>query len=83
MPMVGVCSSVLEIIYYLLRAMGGRRFEMLAAEIKGSDPKYTWEAVGIYRAPNDDIRFIEKLAERTGRKNVAHNNGVSTIHKRI
>jgi hypothetical protein len=35
-------------------------------EIKGSDPRYTWEIVGIYRAPNEDIRVIEKLAARTG-----------------
>jgi hypothetical protein len=41
-------------------------FEILAFEIKGSDPKYTWEIVGIYRAPNEDIRVIEKLAARTG-----------------
>jgi hypothetical protein len=38
-------------------------FEMLAVEIKGSDPKYAWEVVDIY---NEDIRVIEKLAERTG-----------------
>jgi len=35
-------------------------------EIKGSDPKCTWEIVGIYRAPNEDTRIIEKLAARTG-----------------
>jgi len=35
-------------------------------EIKGSDRKCTWEIVGIYRAPNEDIRVIEKLAARTG-----------------
>jgi hypothetical protein len=35
-------------------------------EIKGSDPRCTWEIVGIYRAPNEDIRVIEKLAARTG-----------------
>jgi hypothetical protein len=35
-------------------------------EVKGSDPKCTWEIVGIYRAPNEDIRFIESLAARTG-----------------
>jgi hypothetical protein len=41
-------------------------FEILAVTIKGSDPKYGWEIVGIYRAPNEDIRVIEKLAARTG-----------------
>ena len=35
-------------------------------EVKGSDPKCTWEIIGIYRAPNEDIRVIEKLAARTG-----------------
>jgi hypothetical protein len=41
-------------------------FEMLAVEIRGSDPKYAWEVVSIYRAPNEDIRGIERLTERTG-----------------
>ena len=35
-------------------------------EIKGSDPKCTWEIVGIYRAPNEDTWVIENLAARTG-----------------
>ena len=35
-------------------------------EIKGSDPRCTWEIVGIYRAPTEDIRVIEKLVARTG-----------------
>jgi hypothetical protein len=35
-------------------------------EIKGSDPKCTWEIVGIYRPPNDDTRGIEELAAQTG-----------------
>ena len=41
-------------------------FEILAVEVKGSDPKCTWEIVGIYRAPNEDIRVIERVAARTG-----------------
>jgi len=28
-------------------------FEMIAVEVKGRDPKFTWEIVGIYRAPNE------------------------------
>ena len=32
-------------------------FEMKAVEVKGSDPTYTWEIVGIYRAPNGDGRY--------------------------
>jgi hypothetical protein len=28
---------------------------MIAVEVKRKDPKYTWEIVGIYRAPNEDI----------------------------
>ena len=41
-------------------------FEIMAMEIKGSDPKCTWEIVGIYRAPNEDIRVFKNLASRTG-----------------
>jgi hypothetical protein len=39
---------------------------MLAVEVKGSNPKFTWEVVGLYRAPNEDKRAIERLAARTG-----------------
>jgi hypothetical protein len=39
---------------------------MLAVEVKGADPKCTWEIVGIYRAPYEDLRVIERLAARTG-----------------
>jgi hypothetical protein len=35
-------------------------FQILAVEVKGSDPKYASEIVGIYRAPNEDTRVIEK-----------------------
>ena len=41
-------------------------FEMIAIEMKGRDPKFTWKIVGIYRAPNDDMRVMERLAARTG-----------------
>ena len=41
-------------------------FEILAVKVRGRDPKYAWEVVGIYRAPNEDIRVIEKLVARTG-----------------
>jgi hypothetical protein len=41
-------------------------FEMMAIEVKGSDPKFIWEIVGIYIAPNDNMRVIERLAARTG-----------------
>jgi hypothetical protein len=34
----------------------------ISVEIKGSDPKCTWGILGIYRAPNEYIRVIEKLA---------------------
>ena len=37
-------------------------FEIIAIEIKGINPKSTWEIVGIYRAPNEDMRVIERLA---------------------
>ena len=35
---------------------------MIAVEVKGRDPKFTWVIVGIYRAPNEDMRVIERLA---------------------
>jgi hypothetical protein len=41
-------------------------FEMIAVEVKGMDPKYTWEIVGIYSAPCEDMRVIERLAARAG-----------------
>ena len=41
-------------------------FEIIAVEIKGSDSKDTWEVTGIYRAPSEDVRVIERLADRTG-----------------
>jgi hypothetical protein len=37
-------------------------FEIIADEIKGMDPKCTWEIIGIYRAPNEDMLAIERLA---------------------
>jgi hypothetical protein len=40
-------------------------FEMIAVEVKGMDPKYSWKIIGIYRAPNEDILAIERLAART------------------
>ena len=41
-------------------------FEMIVIEVKGRDPKFTWEIVGIYRAPNDDMRVMERSAAQTG-----------------
>ena len=41
-------------------------FDMKAIEVKSRDPKFTWEIVGIYRAPNDNMRIMERLAARTG-----------------
>jgi hypothetical protein len=38
----------------------------IAAVVKGRDPKITWEIVGVYRAPNEDMRLLEKMADRTG-----------------
>jgi hypothetical protein len=39
---------------------------MLAVEVKSRNSKFAWEVVGIYRAPNEDMRAIEKLVVRTG-----------------
>jgi len=41
-------------------------FEMIAVEVKGRNPKFAWEVVEVYRAPNEDMRVIERLADRTG-----------------
>jgi len=38
---------------------------MITVEVKGRDPKFTWEIVRIYRAPNEDMQVIERLASRT------------------
>ena len=34
-------------------------FEMIAVEVKGTDPKFAWEFIGMYRAPNNDMLAIE------------------------
>jgi hypothetical protein len=60
---VGEYLFVLKII---LPARVDDDFEIIAVEVKGSDFKDTWEIVGIYRAPNEDVRVIERLADRTG-----------------
>ena len=39
---------------------------VIAVKVKGRDPKNTWEIVVIYRAANEDMRLLEKLANRTG-----------------
>ena len=41
-------------------------FEITAIEVKGRDPKFTREIVGIHRAPNNHTRVVERLAARTG-----------------
>jgi len=38
---------------------------MIAVEVKGRDPKITWGILGIYRAPNEDMQLLEKLADWT------------------
>ena len=38
---------------------------MIAVEVKGMDPKYTWEIIGIYRAPNEGMLAIERLTARS------------------
>jgi len=40
-------------------------FEMISIEVESRDPKLTWKIVGINRAPNDDMRVMERLAART------------------
>jgi len=45
--------------------MGNDDFGTIAVEVKGMDPKYTWEIIGLYRAQNEDVLTIERLAART------------------
>jgi hypothetical protein len=40
-------------------------FEVIAVEVKGRDPKFTWDIVETYRAPNEDMRVTERLVVRT------------------
>jgi hypothetical protein len=40
-------------------------FEMIATEVKGMNPIYTWEITGIYSAPNGDMLAIEILTACT------------------
>jgi hypothetical protein len=39
---------------------------MLAVEVKRRNQKFTWEILGMYRAPNEDMRVLERLVARTG-----------------
>jgi hypothetical protein len=38
---------------------------MIAVDVKGTDPRHSWEIVSIYRAPNEDLSAIKKLTART------------------
>jgi hypothetical protein len=40
-------------------------FEMIAVEVKGMDPIYTWEIIGIYSVPNEGMFPIGRLGNRT------------------
>ena len=41
-------------------------YEIIAVEVKGRTLKIMWETVGIYAAPNEDMRVLEKFTRRTG-----------------
>jgi len=41
-------------------------YEMIAIEIKGRNPKFACEVVGVYGTPKEDMGVIERLAARTG-----------------
>ena len=40
-------------------------FEMMAVEVKSRNHKIIWVIVGLYRAPNEDTRFLERLVAHT------------------
>jgi hypothetical protein len=58
-------SFVLKITLPVRELWVDKGFEMIAVEVKGMDPKYTWGIIGIYRAPYEDMWLIERLAART------------------
>jgi hypothetical protein len=39
--------------------------EMIAVEVKGMDPKDSWEIIRIYIATNEDMLAMERLVART------------------
>jgi len=39
---------------------------MIAVEVEVRNPKFAWQVVGVYRAPKEEMRVIERLAARTG-----------------
>jgi hypothetical protein len=43
----------------------GKDFQMIAVGVKGKDNKFAQEIVGIYGAPNEDMRVIVRLATQT------------------
>ena len=51
---------------YLKTAWVNEVYEVIAVEVTDRDPKIAWEIVGIYSAPNEDTRLLEKLADRAG-----------------
>jgi len=65
MPGAVVCLFVLKIILPARSYRVDDDFEIISLEVKGSNPKCTWEFVGLYRSPNVDVRVIESLAART------------------
>jgi len=46
-------------------------FEMIAVEVKGRNRKFTWEVVGVYRAPNEDMRAIRRQSIRNRTREIA------------
>ena len=39
---------------------------MTAVDVKGRNPKIMWKIISIYRAPNVDMRLLEKMTDQTG-----------------
>ena len=65
LPVVVVFLSVFKDIIASTELRVDDDFEIIAVEVKGMDPKYTREIIGIYRAPNENMLAIERLAART------------------
>jgi hypothetical protein len=53
-------------------------FKMTAVEVKGRNPKFTWEIIG--RAPNEGMQVIDRLAAQTNLGNSAKRSTIEDLH---
>lgn len=51
--------------YKSLELWSDAECEMLAVEVQGRNVRDTWEIIGMYRAPGENTKILQKLVERT------------------